>query len=94
MASHRAALVTGGASGVGAATALRLARAGLSIALVYRTREAAAASVAAAVRAMGAPCVLIRADVTSDAEMRPYCATDEAFEGNKMSNAGHLEAHV
>ncbi len=24
----------------------------------------------------------------------PYCATDEAFEGNKMSNACHLEAHV
>lgn len=51
--SGRAALVTGGSRGVGAATALLLARAGADVAITYRTRKAEADAVARQIRALG-----------------------------------------
>ena len=43
--SGKAALVTGGSRGVGAATAVLLAEAGASVAITYRERKAAAEEV-------------------------------------------------
>ena len=42
MAERRAALVTGGSRGIGRATALALAEAGLDVAVTYKKNEAAA----------------------------------------------------
>jgi 3-oxoacyl-[acyl-carrier protein] reductase len=49
----RRALVTGGSRGIGAATARLLARAGADVAITYRSRQADAEVVAAAVAALG-----------------------------------------
>lgn len=62
-------IITGGTRGIGAATAVRLARAGHDLALAYREDDTAAQQTAAEVRAAGtagARCVLARADVTSE----------------------------
>ncbi|MFI9154330.1 SDR family oxidoreductase [Streptomyces sp. NPDC053367] len=58
----RVALVTGGSRGIGAATALRLARAGADVALTYVNGKDAAADVVRAVEALGRRAVALRAD--------------------------------
>jgi NAD(P)-dependent dehydrogenase (short-subunit alcohol dehydrogenase family) len=59
------ALITGGSRGIGAATALAAARAGFSVAIVYREREAAAERIAGDCRGIGVDATAIRADVTA-----------------------------
>ncbi|MGA5279292.1 SDR family NAD(P)-dependent oxidoreductase [Streptomyces griseoincarnatus] len=58
----RAALVTGGSRGIGAATALRLAREGADVAVTYVSGKEAAADVVRAVEALGRRAVPLRAD--------------------------------
>ncbi len=60
-------VVTGGSRGIGAAVAVRLARAGHHIAIGFERATDAADATAATVRAQGVRCVTVRAD-TSDAE--------------------------
>ncbi|MFT2020512.1 SDR family oxidoreductase [Streptomyces sp. 796.1] len=60
-------VVTGGSRGIGAAVAVRLARAGHHIAIGYERNAEAAEATAVAVRAAGVRCVTVRAD-TSDAD--------------------------
>lgn len=62
------ALITGGARGIGRAIALDLARAGWTVALCYRTSEAAAIEARIAIEALGARALALRADV-SDPDM-------------------------
>lgn len=57
-----AALVTGGGRGIGAATALRLAREGADVAVTYVRDKEAAAEVVRAVEALGRRAVALRAD--------------------------------
>lgn len=59
-------IITGGTRGIGAATAIRLARAGHDLALAYRHDDRAAQQTAAEVRAAGARCVLAKVDVTDE----------------------------
>jgi 3-oxoacyl-[acyl-carrier protein] reductase len=61
---RRVALVTGGARGIGRAIGLDLARAGWSVAFCYRTSEAQAAETQAAMEAVGARALAVRADVS------------------------------
>ncbi|MFE2261299.1 SDR family oxidoreductase [Streptomyces griseosporeus] len=64
----KAALVTGGSRGIGAATAVRLARAGADVALTYVSDKEAAEGVVRAVTALGRRAVALRADAADAAE--------------------------
>jgi 3-oxoacyl-[acyl-carrier protein] reductase len=63
--ANRTALVTGASRGIGAAIALALAEAGANVAINYRDRTAEAASVAAAVKAIGPKAITVAADVSN-----------------------------
>jgi NAD(P)-dependent dehydrogenase (short-subunit alcohol dehydrogenase family) len=58
----KAALVTGGSRGIGAATALRLAREGADVAVTYVRDKEAAGEVVRGVEALGRRAVALRAD--------------------------------
>jgi 3-oxoacyl-[acyl-carrier protein] reductase len=62
----KVAIVTGSATGVGAATALALARRGYAVLINYTKSEADAQAAAAACRTAGADTLLVRADVAAD----------------------------
>ncbi|MEU6254772.1 SDR family oxidoreductase [Streptomyces sp. NPDC047043] len=63
----KAALVTGGSRGIGAATALRLAREGADVALTYVNGKEAAEDVVRRIEALGRRAVALRAD-SADAD--------------------------
>jgi len=63
----RAALVTGGSRGIGAAIARRLAEEGAAVAITYREAEAQAVAVVAAIEAAGGRALALRADLTEAA---------------------------
>ncbi|SDK06334.1 NAD(P)-dependent dehydrogenase, short-chain alcohol dehydrogenase family [Nocardioides sp. YR527] len=60
-------LITGGTRGIGAAVARQLAAEGHSLVLGYLSDEAAAAATREEVRAHGASCEIVSADITTDA---------------------------
>ncbi|MEX0786768.1 MAG: glucose 1-dehydrogenase, partial [Dehalococcoidia bacterium] len=64
------AIVTGSAVGVGRATALELARRGANVVVNYSRSEAEAKETVAQVEALGVRALLVRADVSQDAEVR------------------------
>ncbi|KNE80960.1 MULTISPECIES: SDR family oxidoreductase [Streptomyces] len=59
-------VVTGGGRGIGAAVAVRLARAGHAIGIGYEKARETAEETAAAVRAEGAACVTVRVDTSAE----------------------------
>jgi len=62
--TDKAALITGGTSGIGAATALELARGGADIAIVGRRETEEASLTCKAIQELGRRCELILADVS------------------------------
>ena len=62
-------LVTGGSRGIGAATALRAARAGYAVAVNYHANSLAADAVVAAIRADGGTAMAVAADVAQEAQI-------------------------
>src|SRR5262247_166999 len=66
----KAAVVTGGGTGVGRATALELARRGCSVLINYSRSQADAEKTAAEVYALGVKGIAIQADVADDASCR------------------------
>jgi 3-oxoacyl-[acyl-carrier protein] reductase len=70
MATTKAALVTGAASGIGRAAALALARAGYDVAINYSRSEKEAKAVADEAAKAGVKSVLARCDVADEAGVR------------------------
>jgi 3-oxoacyl-[acyl-carrier protein] reductase len=70
----KAAIVTGSATGVGRATALRLAHKGCAVVINYSKNQRAAEGVAEEVRSIGAPVLCVKADVSNDADCRAMVA--------------------
>ena len=68
--ASKAAIVSGGGTGVGRATALELGRRGCSVVVNYSRSKEAAERTAAEVRALGVRAVAFRADVADDASCR------------------------
>jgi 3-oxoacyl-[acyl-carrier protein] reductase len=81
MTSHRkAALVTGGATGIGRSAVLALARAGFDVAVNYSSSEAAAHATAADAAKAGARTLLVKCDVSDEAGVRAMAKKiDETF---------------
>ena len=79
-AGRKAALVTGGATGIGRSAVLALARAGYDVAINYGSSAAAARKTAAAAEALGARTLLLRCDVSDEAGVRAMMhAIEETF---------------
>lgn len=70
MSQRKSAIVTGSATGVGAATALLLAQRGYDVLINYSKSEREARDAEAACRAAGADTLLLRGDVADDAACR------------------------
>jgi 3-oxoacyl-[acyl-carrier protein] reductase len=66
----RAALVTGSATGIGKAAALRFARLGFAVAVNYSKSEAEARETYDEVRALGVPALLLKCNVADEAAVR------------------------
>jgi 3-oxoacyl-[acyl-carrier protein] reductase len=91
MERRRRVLVTGGATGIGRAALLALARAGYDVALNYNRSVDAVRAVAAEAKEAGAKVLLVAADVADDAQVRGMMKlVDEAFGGLEalINNAG------
>ena len=92
MAEDRpAALVTGSASGIGRAAALRLARAGYDVAINYRRSEDDARRTMAELEALGGRYLALRADVSDDAAVAAMVEAAGAAYGRLdalVNNAG------
>jgi 3-oxoacyl-[acyl-carrier protein] reductase len=66
----KSAIITGGATGVGRATALQLASLGYAVAVVYSRSWAEAEQTVRDIAAVGGRALAIQADVANDAEVR------------------------
>lgn len=66
----KAAIVTGSGTGVGKATALKLAAKGCAVLINYSKNKTAAEAVCEQVKALGVASVAVKADVAQDAECR------------------------
>jgi 3-oxoacyl-[acyl-carrier protein] reductase len=72
---RKVALITGSGTGVGAAAALQLAQRGWNVVINYSRSAAEAQASEAACRAAGADTLLLRGDVSVDADCRALAAT-------------------
>ena len=81
MPSRKAALVTGGATGIGRSAVLALARAGFDVAVNYSSSETAARETAAEAEKLGARTLLVRCDVSDEKGVRAMLrAVEEKFQ--------------
>ena len=86
-AARRAALVTGGASGIGKSAVLALARAGYDVAINYSASDAAARRTAGEAEALGARSLLLKCDVSDETGVRAMMTDiEQAF--------GHLDVLI
>jgi len=79
--SRKAALVTGGATGIGRSAVLALARAGFDVALNYSSSETAARETAVEAEKLGARTLLVRCDVSDEKGVRAMLrAVEDQFQ--------------
>lgn len=87
-------LITGGARGIGAATALLAAQRGYAVAVNYSANEAAADSVVRQIRAAGGNAVAVQANVAIESEVMAMFQTIDAKLGRLsalVNNAGVVD---
>jgi 3-oxoacyl-[acyl-carrier protein] reductase len=90
-AKHKVALITGSATGIGRAAALRFAREGLAVAINYSKSEKEAEATLAAVQALGVPAILCRANVADESAVREMvrrCVSELGGLDVLVNNAG------
>lgn len=90
-------LVTGGSRGIGAATALRAARAGYSVAVNYTRQSLAADEVVRAIRAEGGTAITVQADVGDEAQIVAMFSKIDAKLGRitaLVNNAGIVDVRA
>src|SRR4030088_3093176 len=95
MTSRKAALITGGATGIGRSAVLALARAGYDVALNYSPSEAAARETGAQAEKLGAKRLLVRCDVSDEPAVRAMLQTVKKTFGRLdvlINNAGTTAA--
>jgi NAD(P)-dependent dehydrogenase (short-subunit alcohol dehydrogenase family) len=79
-------LITGGSSGIGAATARLAAQRGLPVAISYRTGRTGAEALVAELRAEGREVFAFQADVAQEADIvRLFAQVDAAFGGRRLA---------
>jgi len=91
MSTRKVALVTGSATGIGRATAIRFAKAGYDVVVNYSRSEAEAKETLAAVEAEGVKGLLISCNVGSDEEVKAMFRQIESVFGGLdvlVNNAG------
>lgn len=89
-----AIVITGGARGIGAATAYLAARAGYRVCVNYRGDERAARAVVSGIQGEGGTAIAVRADVSVGADVERLFETVDAQLGTMtalVNNAGILE---
>jgi len=95
LASTKAALVTGAASGIGRAVALALARSGYDVAVNYSASEKAARQTAAEAQKAGVKTLLTQCDVSNEAAVRKMMSAVQRTFGRLdvlVNNAGTTAA--
>lgn len=65
----KVAIITGGASGIGKATAIRFAKEGINVVINYRSREDEANDLVEIIKAIGVDAIAIQADTTNKNDM-------------------------
>ena len=91
----KVALITGGGTGIGRATALQLAAQGAAVAVNYSRSRQEAEDTAAEIRAADARALVVQADVAADAPVRTMVAATVAEFGRLdflVNNAGRTRA--
>ncbi len=91
MADKKAALVTGGSSGIGKSAVLALARAGYNVAINYSSSAAAARQTGTEAEALGAQTLLLQCDVSDETSVRAMMRSIEQTFGRLdvlINNAG------
>jgi 3-oxoacyl-[acyl-carrier protein] reductase len=99
MPHERVVLVTGSATGVGRAAAVRFARRGFAVAVNYSRSEKEANETLAAIKDVGVPAILCRATVGNDVQVRAMverCRTELGGLDVLVNNAGmtHFIPHT
>jgi len=78
----KVALITGSGRGVGKATALHFARLGADIVINYLRKQSSAEETAREIEALGRKALVVKADVSDEADLtRLFAETDAAFGG-------------
>ncbi|MGC3997707.1 MAG: SDR family oxidoreductase [Anaeromyxobacter sp.] len=79
-------VITGGSSGIGAATARQVAARGWPVVVTYRSQRAAAEALVTELRAGGAEAHAVEADVAREADVvRLFEAVDQLFPGRPLA---------